>query len=57
MKRKNPKVEEPAAPYVAKKPPARIARMATGQAGDAAFRQAAGKVFAERKDLLRKLAQ
>ncbi|MBX3750428.1 MAG: hypothetical protein KF897_10090 [Opitutaceae bacterium] len=57
MKRKNPKVEEPAAPYLAKKPPARVGRMATSHAGDAAFSRAAEKVFAERKDLLRKLAQ
>ena len=57
MKRKNPKVEEPAAPYLVRKPPARTGRTAVAHASDIAFNRAAEKVFAERKDLLRKLAQ
>ena len=62
MKPKPDKVEEPTAPYVAKQavaqpagvnPPAPTAK----QADDAAFERVADKIFAERKELLHKLAQ
>ena len=48
MKKKPAKVEEAAAPYTAKK---------SGKADDAAFQKVADKIFVERKELLRKLAQ
>lgn len=59
MKRKDPKVEEPAAPYLAvKRPPAKPALATTPAiSGDALFNQVAEKVFTKRKGLLRKLAQ
>jgi hypothetical protein len=47
------KVEEPQAPYAAK--PA--AKAASRAPTDPAFKRIADKIFAERKELLRKLAQ
>ncbi len=62
MDRKPRKVEEPTTPYATKKVkavPAAPKSQAAGvkYADDAAFKKAASKIFSERKELLRKLAQ
>lgn len=69
MNRKPRKVEEPAAPYTAKPLSARPASSQSSQASlnpaspeartldNATFRKAMDRVFTERKELLRKLAQ
>lgn len=62
MKPKSNKVEEPTAPYGAKpvgSDRAVAAKVTSPDAAakDAAFRKAAAKIFTERKELLRKLAQ
>jgi hypothetical protein len=58
VSKKPHKVAEPQAPYPAKKP-AKVAVPVAGKAGDksAEFQRIAGKIFSERKELLRKLAQ
>jgi hypothetical protein len=62
VKPKPDKVEEPTAPYAAKKAVAQPAGVnlsapAAKPADDAAFERVADKIFAERKELLHKLAQ
>jgi hypothetical protein len=62
VKPKPDKVEEPTAPYAAQKAVAQPAggnspAQAVKPADDAAFERVADKIFAERKELLRKLAQ
>lgn len=62
MKPKPDKVEEPTAPYTAKKAVAqpvgaKSPAPAVKPADDAAFERVADKIFAERKELLHKLAQ
>lgn len=61
MKKKPQKVEENTAPYVAKQPtPLKAAPKedkGKPSSGDAAFQKMADKIFFERKELLRKLAQ
>ncbi|MBK8857974.1 MAG: hypothetical protein IPN11_09975 [Opitutaceae bacterium] len=62
MNPKSRKVEEPAAPYIAKRPAKKgmgrkLSKPEVRAAGDAAFDRVAGKIFSERKELLRKLAQ
>jgi hypothetical protein len=61
VKRKPAKVGESVAPYAARKPGKRGAPTPTEpglrQVDDAAFQKVADKIFAERKELLRKLAQ
>ncbi len=62
MNRKSHKIEEPASPYVAKRPAKKgigrkLAKPGVSTTGDAAFDRVAGNIFAERKELLRKLAQ
>jgi hypothetical protein len=58
VNKKPSKVAESASSYAAKKP-AKAAAPASGKAGanNAEFQRIAGKIFAERKELLRKLAQ
>jgi hypothetical protein len=59
VSKKSSKVEEPTTAYIAKKP-AKVAPVTiTGKAdaSDAAFKRATDKIFTERKELLRKLAQ
>jgi hypothetical protein len=61
MNPKSRKVEESAAPYVTKRPAKKgigrkLAKPGVSTAGDAAFERVAGKIFSERKELLRKLA-
>ena len=56
MKKKPSKVNEPQASYAAKKP-GKTAPQPAPQADDAAFQRVADKIFTERKELLRKLAQ
>ena len=56
------KVEEPQAPYAAKKPAKTEPTPKTDTSGvrymdDATFRKAAEKIFTTRSDLLRRLAQ
>ncbi len=57
MKSKPNKVDEPTAPYAAKATAGKGAGTPNPKRSDAAFRKAADKIFAERKELLRKLAQ
>ncbi|GAB1489787.1 hypothetical protein MASR2M8_22410 [Opitutaceae bacterium] len=57
VKPKPHKVEEPTAPYAAKPTAGKGSGTPHPPSGDAAFRKAADKIFAERKELLRKLAQ
>jgi hypothetical protein len=59
VKKKPVRVEEPAPPYAAKKPAAKAvpAQPSVRPADDAAFKKVADKIFLERKELLRKLAQ
>lgn len=58
MSKKPHKIEEPKAAYRAPKP-AKGAATAAGprQVDDATFKRITEKIFTERKDLLRKLAQ
>lgn len=58
MSKKPHKVNEPSSSYPAKKP-AKTAVPESGKEGakNAEFQRIAGKIFAERKELLRKLAQ
>ena len=58
VSKKPHKIEEPKAAYPAKKP-AKAAATVAGprQVDDATFKRIADKIFTERKDLLRKLAQ
>lgn len=59
MSKKSSKVEEPTSAYGTKKP-AKVAPVTiTGKANasDAAFKRATDKIFTERTELLRKLAQ
>ena len=60
MSKKPHKVEEAATPYTARKPvkaaPAPT-KSAVRPADDATFKKIADKIFAERKELLHKLAQ
>lgn len=58
MSKKPHKIEEPKAAYPAKKPAkAAPAAASPRQVDDAAFKRITDKIFTERKDLLRKLAQ
>jgi hypothetical protein len=62
VNKKPHKVGEAVAPYAAKKPAAKTAmpkpvELGMRQADDAAFHKVADKIFSERKELLRKLAQ
>ncbi|MBI2813240.1 MAG: hypothetical protein HYX71_03020 [Opitutae bacterium] len=58
MSKKPHKVEEAATPYTAKKPvQAALAPAQPRPSDDAAFQRVTEKIFAERKELLRKLAQ
>jgi hypothetical protein len=58
VSKKPHKVDEPQAPYPAKKPvQAASAKSGTASVTDAAFKRVTDKIFAERKELLRKLAQ
>ncbi len=61
MSKKPDKVEETATPYVAKTPETKAAAPKPAdvvkQADDAAFNRVVDKIFTERKELLRKLAQ
>jgi len=59
VNRKADKVEETATPSAAKKaaPKAVGAKVGVKQVDGAAFKKVAAKLFAERKDLLHKLAQ
>lgn len=58
MKKKPAKIEEPATPYPGKKPAKAVAVGAEShETDDATFKRISEKIFAERKDLLRKLAQ
>jgi hypothetical protein len=62
MNPKSRKVEEPAAPYVTQRSAKKVigrklAKPGVSTPGDAAFERVAGKIFSERKELLRKLAQ
>ncbi len=59
-KKKVTKVEEPAAVYETIKPSSKAPvtkSVSTSSADDPAFKRAVDKVFTERQDLLRKLAQ
>ena len=62
MNRKSHKIEEPAAPYIAKRTAKKgigrkLAKSGVSMTCDTAFDRVAGKIFTERKELLRKLAQ
>ena len=58
MSKKPHKIEEPKATYPAKKPAKAVAVSARSRAtDDATFTRITEKIFTERKDLLRKLAQ
>lgn len=59
MSKKPHKVAEPPAPYTAKKPVKAAASTKPGAAtvSDADFKRVADKIFTERRELLRKLAQ
>ena len=59
VSKKPHKVQEATAPYTAKKPvKAAVApKTSAASADDAAFKRATDKIFTERKELLRKLAQ
>lgn len=58
VSKKPHKIEEPKAAYPAKKPvKAASAPAGPRQVDDAAFKRITDKIFTERKDLLRKLAQ
>ncbi len=59
MNKKPHKAEEAAAPYTAKKPvkAAPATKPSAVSVSDAAFKRVADKIFTERKELLRKLAQ
>ena len=61
VKKKPAKVEEPTTPYAAKKrakaATSKSAAPGVRQVEDAAFQKVADKIFSERKELLRKLAQ
>ena len=63
MSKKPPKVEESAAPYVAKKPAGPTAAPKTDQAGQIRYidaetaRKLTAKIFKEHDELFRKLAQ
>jgi len=56
VSKKPPKVDEPQAPYAAKKPAKRAAPK-KADPGEAEFKRIANKLFTERKELLHKLAQ
>lgn len=58
VNKKPHKIEEPKAAYPAKKPAKAVAAdKAPRQSDDATFKQITEKIFTERQDLLRKLAQ
>ncbi len=59
MSKKPRKVDEPQAPYPAKKPAKAAPATKPGavSVSDAAFKRVTDKIFTERKELLRKLAQ
>jgi hypothetical protein len=61
VSKKPRKVQEPTAPYTAKKPVKAAALKSTVPGGqtvnDAEFKKVTDKIFSERKDLLHKLAQ
>ena len=60
VSKKPSKVAEPQAPYAAKKPvkaAAAASKTSATSADDAAFKRITDKIFTERKELLRKLAQ
>jgi len=59
VSKKPPKVGEASTPYAAKKPAKAVISPISNPAptDDAAFKRIADKIFTERKELLRKLAQ